>query len=235
MQWEYPLICAQYLGRKNRFIGEVYLEKRIQYAHIPNSSHLNELLIPGCTVYLLDYRKEKKPGIRKTPFTLLLVRSRNILACVDAHMPNRLFRENWEKKAFPQWVEYSFLKPEVTVSGERLDFLLFSEKGKKAFVEVKSCTLVHKGTGLFPDPATERGVRHLEVLSLLAQKGFPAHLVFIIQRKDADCLKPNEKVDPKFTQALKKATERGVGVYAYTCRVSLKGMEIFREVPVCLS
>ncbi|MHA2610045.1 MAG: DNA/RNA nuclease SfsA [bacterium JZ-2024 1] len=234
MRWEYPLIPAQYLGRKNRFTGEVYLEKRIQYAHIPNSSHLRELLIPGCRVYLLDYRNAKKPGIRKTPFTLLLVRSRDILACIDAQMPNRLFQENWEKKAFPQWVEYSFLKREVKVAGERLDFLLSTEKGAKAFVEVKSCTLVHKGTGLFPDPATERGARHLGVLSLLAQKGFPAHLVFIIQRKDAECLKPNEKVDPKFTQALKKAVARGVRVSAYTCRVSLKGMEIFREVPVCL-
>ncbi len=236
MKWEFPLTEAQYLGRINRFTGEVYVRKQILSAHIPNSSHLRELLVPGAKIYLLDRRRG--PGgpkpYRRLGYTILLVKRGNILSCIDAHMPNGLFREAFQNKKLEPFLKYTGIKPEVPILEERLDFLLFNENGEKAFVEVKSCTLVRKGVGFFPDPATARGVRHLELLTKLAQKGYPAHLIFIIQRQDAECIKPNEAVDPAFAKMLAIAQQNGVQLSAYTCRVSLKGIEIFRSVPVCL-
>ncbi|MHA2621732.1 MAG: DNA/RNA nuclease SfsA [bacterium JZ-2024 1] len=232
MRWEHPLKKARFLRRVNRFTGEVRLEGRVLRAHIPNSSHLRELLIPPCAVYLLDNRTEMQTGKRKTPFTILLVRHRHLFACVDAHMPNRLFREAWAQKALPMFSDYRQMKPEVRIAGERLDFELFDATGKRAVVEVKSCTLVENGIGWFPDPATARGVRHLKILQKLAQKGVPSYLLFFIQRSDAKCLRPNEKVDPDFACEMKTSAKMGVHLHAFTCKVSLQGIKLFQEVPV---
>ena len=51
---------------------------------------------------------------------------------------------------------------------------------------------------------------------------------------DADSLSPNRKSDPEFCEALLKASSQGVEIYAYTCKVNLRTIEIDKKVPVNL-
>ena len=58
--------------------------------------------------------------------------------------------------------------------------------------------------------------------------------VFVIQRKGARCLRPIDQRVPAFGQALRRAAEAGVGVFAYDCRVTEATLMIDAPVPVQL-
>ncbi len=100
-------------------------------------------------------------------------------------------------------------------------------------LEVKSCTLVRDGVGLFPDAPTARGSRHLMTL-VGGLEGGRAAAFILIQRADAICLKPNEETDPEFAANLREAYQRGVEVYAYISEVTLEGVFLKERVPVIL-
>ena len=51
-------------------------------------------------------------------------------------------------------------------------------------------------------------------------------MVFVVQRDDATCLSPNRDADPEFTSALEEAQRKGVGVYAYGCRVTTEEISL---------
>lgn len=101
----------------------------------------------------------------------------------------------------------------------RFDFYLEGPSVPPALVEVKSVTLCVNGKGLFPDAPTERGARHLRELAG-AVSGYRAYAVFVAQREDILTVSPNRDTDPKFAEALAEASERGVCLLAYRCRVS---------------
>lgn len=84
---------------------------------------------------------------------------------------------------------------------------------EKFYIEVKSVTHVIDGVALFPDAPTARGRKHLMQLHLLSKSGLKAGLLFSVQRPDARAMKPNVKVDPKFSELLKRAVEEGVKVF----------------------
>ena len=58
--------------------------------------------------------------------------------------------------------------------------------------------------------------------------------MFVIQRFDANTLRPNEETDPRFAEALREAARLGVEVYAYSCEVTLGKVSISRQVDIRL-
>ncbi|GAE90433.1 DNA/RNA nuclease SfsA [Acetivibrio straminisolvens] len=136
---------------------------------------------------------------------------------------------------FEKFCGYSEIRREVTVLNSRFDFGLFSEE-KEYYIEVKGVTLVEDRQGFFPDAPTKRGTRHLEELAEIRQNGREAGVVFIVQREDADVVRPNDRTDKDFANALKAAAEAGVDLMAYVCKVDVeeRRMDIVREIPVVL-
>ena len=65
-------------------------------------------------------------------------------------------------------------------------------------MEVKSVTWVEDGVALFPDGVTSRGRRHLEHLQELVAQGHQAWNVFVVQRQDAQVLRPAAAIDPAY-------------------------------------
>jgi sugar fermentation stimulation protein A len=121
---------------------------------------------------------------------------------------------------------------EPVFEDSRLDFHLEGDSGQ-LLLEVKSCTLVEDRTGLFPDAPTKRGRRHIRTLMEALKLGRSA-VMFVIQRVDADALRPNEETDPRFAEALREAAGLGVEVYAYSCEVSLRGVSIDKQMVIRL-
>ena len=54
----------------------------------------------------------------------------------------------------------------------------------------------------------------------------------MVQREDATRFSPNRDADPEFTSALEEAQRKGVGVYAYGCRVTTEEISLGARVPV---
>ncbi len=228
MHWP-ALLPGTFLRRLNRFAVEAAVGGEVVRAHLPNSGRLRELLVPGHRVWLAP-----RSGLRRTPYELQLVELPDgVLVSADARLPNRLFLEAWAEGRLPEFRGFTRAVPEPRLDGGRLDFRLEGPEGA-AYVEVKSVTLVEGGLGLFPDAPTQRGRRHLELLTAAVRRGFGAFGVFIIQRPDARGFAPNDAVDPVFGGKLREAARAGVRVRAYRCRVSLAEIVVEGPVPVCL-
>ena len=118
--------------------------------------------MPGCRVYL---SVADNPA-RKTKYDLVAVEKVRadgsaLLINMDSQIVNDVAGE---------WLPVSGLfspqavvRREVTYGKSRFDFYI-EDGDRKAFLEVKGCTLEHDGRALFPDAPTERGIKHLKVV-----------------------------------------------------------------------
>ena len=189
---------------------------------------MKELLYPGAKIYI----QHKKGAGRKTEYDLILVEHRNTLVSIDSRLPNLLTAEAIKEKKINPFRGYKVKKAEYTRGDSRLDFLLEGEKGR-VFVEVKSCTLVNGDVALFPDAPTNRGCKHLRNLENCLTEGRAAMLI-VVQRSDANVFSPNVVTDEVFSETLRRVSEQGVEVYAYTCKISLDEAKIERKIPIKL-
>jgi sugar fermentation stimulation protein A len=75
-------------------------------------------------------------------------------------------------------------------------------------------------------------VKHLQELTHLAQSGYGAYVLFVIQMDDVVHLHPNDTTDPAFGKALRQAAAAGVQVLAVDCRIEPDSMTLRKPVPV---
>jgi sugar fermentation stimulation protein A len=220
------LTRGRFVRRDNRFRATVVVNGAQVAAHVPNSGRLGELLASGRRVWLAPATSAN----RKTAYDLKLVEHADTLVSIDARLPNPLFQEALADGRLG-WGRFCRIAREVRRGASRLDFRLSGPTGV-CWVETKSVTLVKGGVALFPDAPTVRGHRHLLELIDAVMSGESAAVVFVIQRSDAVRLRPHREADPTFADALHRASEVGVMVRAYTCRVTIEEISIAREVPV---
>jgi sugar fermentation stimulation protein A len=220
------LIPGRFVCRDNRFRATVQVDAREVKAHVPNSGRLADLFVADRPIWLA---RASNPG-RKTPYDLKLVELAGTLVSVDARLPNHLFAEALHDGRLTDF-SYPTVQPEVVHGDSRLDFRLSGPDGV-CWVETKSVTLVEDGLALFPDVPTERGRRHLAELQEIRQAGQRAAVVFVIQRPDADALRPHQTADPRFADALRRSVRAGVEAFAYTCSVSLTASTLAEPVAV---
>ena len=223
----YPnMIPGHFLSRPNRFIARVDIGGREETVHVKNTGRCRELLQPGAEVWC----QESSNPNRKTKFDLITVRKGSRLINMDSQAPNAAAGE-WLRSG--GLGEIRNLKAEAFHGDSRFDFS-FEKDGKQCFLEVKGVTLETDGVCAFPDAPTERGTKHLKGLTKLAQAGYGAYVLFVIQMPDVKYLHPNDKTDPAFGAALREAAENGVAVLAMDCTVTEDTMELRLPVLVKL-
>ncbi len=225
-----PLTPGRLVRRLNRFAALVEVGGRRALAHVANSGRLGELLVPGHRVYL---RRQDRAG-RRCPYDLALVRYRGRLVSLDARLPNRLLAEALRAGKIVPLRGYQRIRPEVRRGNHRLDFVL-ERRGGRCLVETKSCTLVERGVALFPDAPTERGRRHVELLTRAVRRGGKAFVIFVVQRADPGVFRAHAAADPAFARALCRAAAVGVRVLAYRCRVTIRQIAIAGPIGVELA
>lgn len=217
MQYK-TILKAVFLSRPNRFIAYVLLNSETVTVHVKNTGRCKELLLPGCTVYL----SVSDHPARKTKYDLIAAEKARdgkppLLINLDSQIPN---------DAAAEWLPVSglfsknaVLRREYTHGDSRVD--LYVEDGaRRAFIEVKGCTLERDGVALFPDAPTERGVKHLRHLARAVSEGYEAYLLIVIQMKGVTVFRPNKATDPAFARALSEAKQAGVKVLCMDCVVT---------------
>ena len=220
------MVAGRFLARPNRFIAHVEIGGSEEVVHVKNTGRCRELLQPGTEVWC----QESSNPNRKTKFDLITVRKGDRLINMDSQAPNIAAGE-WLRSG--GLGEIRNLKAETFHGDSRFDFS-FEKDGKQCFLEVKGVTLENDGVCAFPDAPTERGTKHLKGLSRLAQEGYGAYVLFVIQMPDVKYLHPNDKTDPAFGTALREASENGVHIIAMDCAVTEDTMEIRLPVLVKL-
>ena len=245
MRFPFELLPAHFISRPNRFlvVARLAVQDETVRVHCADPGRMRELLLPGTSLYLSRSSNER----RKTQYDLRLVvhPENGELVSVDSQLPNRLFVDAMEAGALVAFRGYSIGSREVVSpvresspggTRSRFDFLLEDGAGRELWLEVKSATLVEERIALFPDARTERGRRHvLELADLRERFGVRAGIVFIVQRSDADEMRPQWVIDPAFASALHRAEQRGVALHAYACAVTLQEIYVDRCIPVVVS
>lgn len=220
------MVAGQFLSRPNRFIAKVEIHGREETVHVKNTGRCRELLTDRAEVFC---RFDPNPN-RKTRYDLITVRKGDRLINMDSQAPNAAAKE---------WLlagglgEIENLKAESFHGDSRFDFS-FTKDGQQCFLEVKGVTLENDGVCAFPDAPTERGTKHLRGLEALAQQGYGAYVLFVIQMSDVKYLRPNDATDPAFGAALRAAAAAGVQILAMDCAVTENSMEIRLPVLVKL-
>ena len=216
-----------FLERPNRYLARVEIDGQEIKAHVPDPGRLPGLMIPGRRVRL-TYNPDPK---RKTDYSLVLVRHGDIWVSVYPAFANKVVENELAKGSLSCLNGFESFNREVKCGESRIDFeLKFSDV--KAFVEVKSVSLVEGGVGKFPDAPTQRGVKHLKELIALRRKGYRAAVLFVSQRSDARSIISNDQIDPLFGEWLRKAHLASVELYAYNCSVTKNTVSIKNQIPV---
>ena len=118
-------------------------------------------------------------------------------------------------------------------SGSRVDFLLHGEGRPDAYVEVKNVHFSRApGLAEFPDSVTARGARHLAELSAMRAAGYRAVMVYLVQRADSRNFTVCRDLDPVYGEAYERASEAGVEMIAYRCRVTTDEIAVLTGIPV---
>ena len=217
-------VKGSFISRPNRFIANVKLGGETVVCHVKNTGRCRELLVPGADVIL---ERASSPG-RKTEFDLVSVYKGDMLINMDSQAPNKIAGE-YLAREYPGWE----IRREVTAGKSRIDFCL-ENNVKKMYIEVKGVTLEEKGIAMFPDAPTLRGLKHVEELTALAEMGYGAAVLFVVQMKGVEYVIPNMTTQPEFGMALKRAAERGVELMAVDCNVTEDSVTADVRLPVVL-
>lgn len=228
MQLGNNVLTATFKSRPNRYMIIAQRHHVEFQCYFPNPGRLDELLTPGAKI-AVDHVPFSIQ--RRTRYDAIAVKTSNQWISIDSRIPNKLVAEALRLHKIPELQSYRLVKSEVPFGNSRIDFLLENEKGK-CLVEVKSCTLVEDGVGIFPDAPTTRGRRHLLELIRAKRRGFRACVIFVIQRDDVSAFKPNHNTDVDFSKALRLAHKHGVELYARRCfiknyQIALDGLVEF--------
>lgn len=220
------MVEGVFYARPNRFIAHIEINGKMEVCHVKNTGRCRELLPEGAKVWCLDAAAPH----RKTRYDLIAVRKGERLINMDSQAPNAAAREWLEAGGLG---EIENLKAECRWGDSRFDFS-FLKDGKQCFLEVKGVTLENDGVCAFPDAPTERGAKHLKELAKLAEAGFGAYVLFVVQMEGVKYLHPNDATDKPFGDALRSAQKAGVEIFAYDCKITADSMEIREKVEVKL-
>ncbi len=213
---------GQYYGRAEAFTVRVLGdddEERLCHTKTPANS--DQLFVYGSKVY---YRPRQRFG-GAAQCSVVAVKPPNApLVLVDTMLPNKM----WKRASIlllgstVEWVE------EAWINGTRVDFIGYQSHGKLLLVEVKSTSLVRRGTAFFPASPSKRVLRQIEALYVAAYNiGARALFVVTVLRGDAKLLKLNRSIDNTLTTWLAGFAKTGaMDVLAYKVQPIYNGNSI---------
>ncbi len=233
MKFEKPLVEGKLIRRYKRFLADVELDGgETVTAHVPNSGSMKGCAEPGWPVALTF----NDDPARKLKYTLELVKSGKYWIGVNTMRPNRLAEEAIRAGVIRELSGFGNIRREVKFGkNSRVDLLLEDPKKGTVHVEVKNVTMPGTGGAVeFPDAVTERGLKHLEELSIVVKNGGRAAMLYWVNRGDGDHVRPARQIDPAYARGLEKAASKGVELYAVRARITLKGIEPEERLRVVL-
>jgi sugar fermentation stimulation protein A len=231
MQFPTPLIQGTLIKRYKRFLADVQLaDGSTVIAHCPNTGAMTGCAETGWKVWLSPSNNPK----RKLSYTWEVVLTDQLhWIGINTHKANVIVKEAIQENVIAELLGYQTLQPEVKFGKEnsRIDFLLTDPEKCDCYVEVKSVTLLDDNVGYFPDAKTLRGQKHLRELSLIANQGKRAVLLFCVQHSGIKSVQVAKHIDPDYAKEIKQAMLNGVQILCYGCKISSEKIYINQSLP----
>jgi sugar fermentation stimulation protein A len=197
------------IERFSRFVVKVEIKGDHHLAYINNTGRLYELLVKGRKAFCFRTQNQGK-----TDFRLFAMEERGPGALIDTQRQMKAFEESLERNHIP-WLEgCRILKRNAKLSAPLIDYLLECHR-KAVYLEVKSAVLREGDYAMYPDCPSERGRRHIKVLSgYVKEGGEEGILLFIAALPHVKAFKPNKPADANLYEALKETNSSGVDIRA---------------------
>lgn len=216
------------LQRYKRFFADVELDDGEKVtAHCVNTGAMMGLTKPGSVVWVCPKKNTSKGRL---DFVWMMEEMQeadeHVLVGVNTTIPSLVVKEALTSRIFPQWNSVQVIRGEPKLGSSRLDFILTDLEGDPIWIEVKNVHLKVGNTALFPDCVTQRGTKHLYLLSDLAQQGKNASMVYVVQREDCTKFQVAGYLDHEYGKAFEHAQASGVRMFAYGCSLSLVGITL---------
>ncbi|RXQ95942.1 DNA/RNA nuclease SfsA [Ancylomarina salipaludis] len=228
MQFTNPLIHGRLIKRYKRFLADIELDTgEIVVAHCTNSGSMKTCLENGAEVYL-TYVDDPK---RKTKYTWEMIHINGDWVGINTGIPNVLVYEAVRNQEIEELRGYTEVKREVKFEDSRFDVFAQNEQ-ETCFIEVKNVSMKVGAYARFPDAVTTRGKKHLETLMRVKESGLRAVMCYVIQRSDVSVFGPAWDIDPAYAEALKKAIDSGVEVFAFQAEVKPEGIRLVKRLLV---
>ena len=148
--------------RPNRFKAIIKYKEKLEEAHVHDPGRLKELLLPDAEVLFTNSNGKLKYYIKA-------VKIGEEWILIDSALHSKIAMEVF--KHLDEFKDVKEIKKEVKIGKSRIDFTMDGVP-----LEVKGCSLVIDGLGLFPDAPTERGTRHVN--EIIEHEGIILFLVF---------------------------------------------------------
>jgi len=230
MHFSPPLVPGRLIRRYKRFLADIVLDSgEAITAHCANPGALLGGTTPGLRVWVSH---QPSPS-RKLGWSWQLVEMDGTLVGVNTSLPNKLAEEAILAGRIGELAGYEALKREVGYGeNSRIDLLLTHPGKPPCYVEVKNVHLKRGEAAEFPDCVTARGAKHLQELEGVVAKGARAVMLYIIQRHDCSCFRLAADLDPVYAATATHAFSCGVEALAYSCAVTVEGIEVGERVEV---
>ena len=190
---------GEFIDRLNRFVMRLRVKGGVVDAYVPNTGSMAEFLVTGQEFYLVPQTGGKYA------YKVVSTLYGGQFIFLDTIMVNRIVFLMLREKRIPGISGFSHIRREVSLGSSRFDFLLEGGEGPGRILEVKSCTLSHKGTAMFPDAPTGRGRRHLGELEELAMSGYSCSNLYLISDYETHRFIPNFHADPLYGEVFSQA------------------------------
>jgi sugar fermentation stimulation protein A len=231
-----PLFEGRIEKRYKRFLADVVLDdgRRIT-AHCPNTGSMQGCWEPHAAVQVSHSDNPR----RKLAWTLERVDMGQGWIGVHTGRTNPVVEEAVREGLVETLRGYRQLRREATYAPQgferaRFDLLLTQGARPDAWVEVKNVTLWQDQALTFPDAVTERGRKHLHLLSQACREGYRGVMVYALNRPEGRFFRPADEIDPAYGDTLRRVMAQGVEVVALRIEHGAQSMRVVGEVPVRL-
>jgi sugar fermentation stimulation protein A len=188
---------VHYCNRPNRFVMNVNAPDGPTTVYVPNTGRMAEFRTRDASFFTTPIKSGKYAE------KVIATRYQDAYVFLDTIKANDLFACLLKEGCFTEFQGFSSMQREVKAGSSRFDFCLFYPDAPPALIEIKSCTLVHNGVGMFPDAPTTRGLRHLTELDALTQ--YRTFVVFLVLNANGVCFFPNFHTHPAYGDAFTAA------------------------------
>lgn len=183
---------GEFIERPNRFVMRLLMDGEIIEAYTPNTGSLAEYLVDGQEFYVTP----QKSG--KYKYKVFSTLHNGFFIFLDTIVVNRIVFHLLRAGHVPGFEDVLEIRREFSLKNSRFDFMVTKDDGSRSVIEVKSCTLSHGGTAMFPDAPTERGQRHLRELELLSREGMECINLYLISDFSVKRFLPNFHTDHQY-------------------------------------
>jgi sugar fermentation stimulation protein A len=231
-----PLFAGRIQKRYKRFLADVVLDDgRLVTAHCPNTGSMQGCWEADAPVQLSHSDNPR----RKLAWTLERVDMGQGWIGVHTGRTNPVIEEAVRAGEIGALKGYERIQREVTYAPEgsqraRFDLYLSQGDAADAWVEVKNVTLWQDDFLSFPDAITERGRKHLELLSQACREGYRGVMVYALNRPEGERFRPADEIDPAYGKTLRRVIAQGVEVVALRIEHRAQSMRAAGEVSVVL-